>query len=83
VVPVAAEAINIICKLPDGRKQMISQTQVPAILNFSMTDYSSQGRTRQYNVVDICNCCNHQSIYMCLSRGLSYKNTLITQDFSS
>jgi hypothetical protein len=82
VVPVVAESINIICKLSDGRKQMISRNQVPVILNFSMTDYSSQGRTRKFNVVDIHNCRSHQSIYTCLSRGSTSNGTLITQDFT-
>ncbi|KAI0346343.1 hypothetical protein BDW22DRAFT_1405228 [Trametopsis cervina] len=69
VVPVASESINITCRLPNGKQQTINRTQVPAVINFAMTDYASQGRTRKYNVVDIHNCRSHQSIYTCLSRG--------------
>jgi hypothetical protein len=48
-----------------------------------MTDYSSQGRKQKFNVVDIHNCCSHQSIYTCLSQGSTSNGTLITQDFTN
>lgn len=83
VVPIIAEPINITCKIHDGRTIDITRTQVPVLLNFGMTDFASQGRTRQNNVVDIHNCKNHQSIYTCLSRGSTYEGTLIIRDFST
>ncbi|EPS99183.1 hypothetical protein FOMPIDRAFT_1078761, partial [Fomitopsis schrenkii] len=46
-----------------------------------MTDFNSQGRTRPYNVVDLQNCKNHQSVYTCLSRGSTYQGTIIVQGF--
>lgn len=82
IVPVTAEPIHINCKLPSGSSQTISRTQVPVLINFSMTDYASQGRSRTYNVVDLQECRTHQSVYTCLSRGTSYNNTLIIRDFS-
>ncbi|KZT00756.1 uncharacterized protein LAESUDRAFT_615968, partial [Laetiporus sulphureus 93-53] len=33
------------------------------------------------NVCDLQNCRSHQSIYMCLSRGLTYEGTIIVQGF--
>ncbi|KAH9831731.1 uncharacterized protein C8Q71DRAFT_798821 [Rhodofomes roseus] len=48
-----------------------------------MTDFSSQGRTRPYNVVDLQNCKNHQSVYRCLSRGSTYQGTIIVQGFDN
>ena len=83
VVPVAHEQINIACTLPDGKVVNISRGQVPIVLNFGMTDFGSQGRTRKYNVCDLQNCRNHQSVYTCLSRGSTYAGTLIVQGFDS
>src|SRR6185369_4446613 len=51
------------------------------LLNFGMTDYASQGRTRPNNVVDLQNCKNHQSYYTALSRSASAKGTIIVQGF--
>ncbi|KAF6758491.1 hypothetical protein DFP72DRAFT_753604, partial [Ephemerocybe angulata] len=49
--------------------------------NFSMTDYSSQGKTREWNVIDLSQCRNFQGVYTCLSRGTSLSRTLIIHDF--
>lgn len=46
-----------------------------------MTDYSSQGKTREFNVVDLKECRNFQAVYTCLSRGTSLAGTLIIRDF--
>jgi hypothetical protein len=51
--------------------------------NFAMTDYSSQGRTRPENIVDLSNCRNHQSYYTCLSRSASADGTIILQGFDA
>jgi hypothetical protein len=48
-----------------------------------MTDYSSQGKTRPQNLVDLNNCCSHQSYYTALSRSGSATGTCITQGFDS
>ena len=44
-----------------------------------MTDYASQGKTRQYNPVDLQHSKSHQSYYTCLSRCASARGTLIMQ----
>jgi hypothetical protein len=46
-----------------------------------MTDYASQGKTREVNVVDIANSKNHQAVYTALSRGKLADSTLILRDF--
>ncbi|KAF8218835.1 hypothetical protein L208DRAFT_1346723, partial [Tricholoma matsutake] len=46
-----------------------------------MTDYSSQGKTRPYNVVNLNENHSHQSYYTALSRGPTAAGTLITQPF--
>jgi hypothetical protein len=46
-----------------------------------MTDYSSQGKTRPYNPVDLNNCRTHQSYYTALSRSASAAGTCIVQGF--
>jgi hypothetical protein len=43
----------IYCSLPDDTKIHISRTQIEALPNFAMTDYSSQEKTRPYNVVNL------------------------------
>ncbi|KAJ7180414.1 hypothetical protein C8R43DRAFT_1084322 [Mycena crocata] len=48
--------------------------------NFSMTDYSSQGKTRIVNIVDLNNSKNFHSYYTALSRGSSAAETMILQD---
>ena len=54
---------------------------MPVIPNFSMTDFNSQGRTREYNVCDLHNLKDCQSIYTCLSRGSTLDGTAIVQGF--
>jgi hypothetical protein len=48
-----------------------------------MTDYTSQGKTRLYNVVDINNSRSHQSYYTALSRSASAGGTVILQGFDA
>jgi len=47
-----------------------------------MTDYTSQGKTRPKNSVDLSNCRSHQSYYTCLSRSATASGTVIVQSFS-
>ena len=42
-----------------------------------MTDYVSQGKTREFNVVDLGQIRNHHGYYTALSRGSSARGTLI------
>lgn len=46
-----------------------------------MTDYASQGKTREVNVVDLLRSRNHQAMYTALSRGTSAASTIILRDF--
>ncbi|KAJ7927080.1 hypothetical protein B0H13DRAFT_1598988, partial [Mycena leptocephala] len=43
--------------------------------NFAMTDYSSQGKSRDLNGVDLNNCKNHFSYYTALSRSQTSDGT--------
>jgi hypothetical protein len=71
----------IYCSLPDDTKIHISRTQIEVHPNFAMTDYSSQGKTRPYNVVNLNDNQSHQSYYTALSRSATATGTLITQGF--
>ena len=55
----------------------VNRDQIPLLPNFAMTDYASQGRTRPINIVDLEHCDTHQSVYICLSRALTLKGTVI------
>ena len=81
VVLITAMSDCIVCMLPNDKTRTILREQVHVLPNFAMTDYGSQGRTRRFNVVDLKYCRSHQSVYTCLSRGSSLKDTVIMQDF--
>ncbi|KAJ7342314.1 hypothetical protein DFH08DRAFT_704057 [Mycena albidolilacea] len=44
------------CQLPDDLVVQVSREQVLVLPNFAMTDYASQGKTREFNVIDLNNC---------------------------
>ncbi|KAF8144565.1 hypothetical protein K438DRAFT_1631698 [Mycena galopus ATCC 62051] len=67
------------CQLPDDMVVEISREQVLVLPNFAMTDYASQGRTREFNVIDLKNCRTHFSYYTALSRGSTSDGTVIIQ----
>ena len=72
---------NVIhASLPNDRI-LISREQVEVLINFAMTDFGSQGKTRLYNVSDLNNLQTHQSYYTALSRSASAEGTLILQGF--
>ncbi|TEB24181.1 hypothetical protein FA13DRAFT_1576875, partial [Coprinellus micaceus] len=50
--------------------------------NFSMTDYASQGKTREYNVVELTKNHTYHGIYTSLSRGSSARGTLILGEWN-
>ena len=81
IVPIYPTTNNIISQLPDDRRVLISRTQLEVLVNFSMTDFASQGKTRPYNVVDLNNLQTHQAYYTALSRSSTAKGTLILQGF--
>lgn len=77
VVPLLRTSVTINCSLPDDTSICISRSQVEILHNFTMTDYSSQGKTRPFNLVDLNNCQSHQSYYTALSRTATAAGTLI------
>jgi len=81
VVPIPKTSTSIEVTLPNDTKIRIVRSQVEVSLNFSMTDYASQGKTRPYNVVDLNNLRTHQAYYTALSRSSSADGTLILQGF--
>jgi len=81
VVPIPKTSTSIEVTLPNDTKIRIVRSQVEVSLNFSMTDYASQGKTRPYNVVDLHNLKTHQAYYTALSRSSSADGTLILQGF--
>ncbi|KIJ51987.1 hypothetical protein M422DRAFT_157179 [Sphaerobolus stellatus SS14] len=82
VVPITRTSRPITCEFPNGHSQRINRDQVDIILNFAMTDYASQGRTRPINVVDLNDCRTHFSYYTCFSRSSSVDNTVIVSGFN-
>lgn len=82
IVPLTKISTSIKAILPDDSWVNITRHQVPVLLNFSMTDYASQGKTRAVNVVDVRRSRNHQAVYTALSRGTSAHATLILRDFN-
>ena len=83
VVPLVPNSNSIECHLPDDSTVHISRTQVEVIPNFAMTDFTSQGKTRTYNVIDLNNLSCHQAYYMALSRSASAAGTIILQGFDA
>ena len=81
VVPIPKTSTSIEMSLPNDAKVRIVRSQVEVLLNFSMTDYSSQGKTRPQNVVDLHNLRSHQAYYTAISRSSLADGTLILQGF--
>ncbi|KAH7905987.1 hypothetical protein BJ138DRAFT_1016924 [Hygrophoropsis aurantiaca] len=81
VVPIAKTTRTVSVCLQDDSIVQVVREQVNILLNFGMTDYTAQGKTRPYNVVDLQHCNNHQSYYTCLSRSASAEGTAIMQSF--
>jgi hypothetical protein len=81
VVPITRHTTATMCSLPNDDEISLSRDQVLVLPNFAMTDYSSQGRTRPDNVVDLNSCRTHMSYYTSLSRSSSAEGTIIVQGF--
>ncbi|KXN83944.1 hypothetical protein AN958_00787 [Leucoagaricus sp. SymC.cos] len=77
VVPLTRTSVTTCCSLPDDSSITISRSQVEVLPNFAMTEYASQGKTRENNVVDLTYSRSHQGYYTALSRGVSTAGTLI------
>ncbi len=83
VVPLLRTSSTIICSLPDNTHIRINRSQVEVLHNFAMTDYSSQGKTRPFNPVDLNNCRSHQLYYTALSRSATAQGTLMLPSLNS
>ena len=83
VIPLIRTSVSTNCRLPDDSSLMVSRNQIEALPNFSMTDYASQGKTREYNVVDLGQMHNHHGYYTALSRGSTAYGTLILSGLHS
>ena len=81
VVPLTRSSTTIKASLPNDNIIFISRSQVEVLVNFSMTDFASQGKTRPQNPVDLNNLQTHQAYYTALSRSSSAKGTIILQGF--
>jgi PIF1-like helicase len=81
IVPLTRSSKNIICETPSDVNISISRSQVSILPNFAMTDYASQGKTRDINIVDPMSCKSHMAYYTGLSRGSSASGTAILQGF--
>lgn len=81
VVPLTRNAMMTVCSLPDDTSITVSCSQIKVLPNFSMTDYASQGKTGENNVIDLTYSWSHQGYYMALSRGICTVGTLILGGF--
>lgn len=77
VVPLGRTSNHITCLLRDDSLLSLMREQVMVLPNFSMTDYASQGKGRDGNVVHLNHSKNHHSYYTALSRGYTADGTCI------
>ena len=83
VVPIYPTTTNVKVTLPNDDQYYIARTQAEVSVNFAMTDFASQGKTRPYNVSDLNNLTTHQAYYTALSRSATARGTLILQGFDA
>lgn len=83
IIPIIPSAVSFTIPVGDRQNLRVNRTQVPILPNFAMTDFACQGRTREFNVVDLRGTRNHQSVYTMLSRGSSLLGTLILYPFDT
>ena len=83
VVPLIRTATSTQCLLPNDTTISISRNQIEVLPNFAITDYTSQGKTRIHNPVDLSSARSHQSYYTALSRSASAAGTVILQGFDT
>src|ERR1700727_577246 len=77
VVPITRGSKNIECTFSSDLKEYLHRSQVWVLPNFSMTDYTSQGKTRPNNPVDLSNCRSHNpTIPVCLEVQLQVELSL-------
>ncbi|KAJ7753768.1 hypothetical protein B0H16DRAFT_1316716 [Mycena metata] len=81
VVPLIRGSVHTTVLLEDDTLLSITREQITSLLNFSITDYTSQGKSRPKNPVDLTNCKDHRAYYVALSRATTAEGTIILQDF--
>ncbi|KAJ6467983.1 hypothetical protein C8R47DRAFT_990276 [Mycena vitilis] len=81
VVPLVRTVTHITCLLSDDTLLSVLREQVVCLLNFGMTDYTAQGKSRKKNPVELAHCNDHRSYYVALSRGFTAEGTVIIQGF--
>ncbi|TRM55927.1 hypothetical protein BD626DRAFT_360113, partial [Schizophyllum amplum] len=82
VVPLSRQMERVECLLRNDSTVVIERHQVPVLLNFAMTDYAAQGKTRPSNVVNLTHSKTHQAYYTALSRSSSAEGTAIVSSFT-
>ncbi|KAJ6549428.1 hypothetical protein DFH09DRAFT_1502328 [Mycena vulgaris] len=80
VIPMTKSVVNLTCTLTNDMVVSISREQTQVLPNFGMTDYSAQGKTRDWNVVDLTRCRTHMSYYTALSRSSTSEGTVIVKE---
>ncbi|KAJ7723248.1 hypothetical protein B0H16DRAFT_1334246 [Mycena metata] len=83
VVPLVRGSVHTTVLLEDDTLLSIVREQITGLLNFSITDYTAQGRSRPRNPVDLTNCKDHRAYYVALSRATTAEGTIILQDFTT
>ncbi|KAJ6487816.1 hypothetical protein C8R45DRAFT_827775, partial [Mycena sanguinolenta] len=81
VIPMTRTSKHVTTLLQDDSLLSLNREQVLILPNFSMTDYGSQGKSREHNVVHLNNCKDHKAYYVALSRGKKASTTVILQGF--
>jgi hypothetical protein len=81
VVPLCRTSTHVTCLLPDDTLLSLYREQVLALTWFAMTDYASQEKSLNPNVVHLNNCKDHRAVYVALSRGTEAAGTVILQEF--
>ncbi|KAJ7633728.1 hypothetical protein B0H17DRAFT_961652, partial [Mycena rosella] len=82
VVPLVRTVSHVTILLEDDTLLSVLREQIVALINFGMTDYTSQGKSRPRNAVELANCKTHMSYYVALSRGTTTDGTIIVQSLN-
>ncbi|KAJ7124186.1 hypothetical protein C8R44DRAFT_551261, partial [Mycena epipterygia] len=82
VVALTRGSKKVYCSMKNDSMLHITRDQVAVLPNFAMTDYASQGKSRDFNVVDLNNCRTHYSYYTALSRSTCSDGTVLLQGIS-
>ena len=79
VVPLIRTTMSTQCLLPNNTTISISRSQVEVLPNFAITDYTSQGKTRIHNPVDLSSARSHQSYCQRTPQSTSHHSCLLRQ----